>query len=95
MPNKPLADWQKIVIMATAPFRGNRVVADKAECSVWAVRKYRNKMKEQGGPLDIDVEEDEEIDEHEHDAVPFVSDEGMEMLDQIVEEGLEQDRGRI
>jgi hypothetical protein len=93
MPNKELADWQKIVIMATAPFRGNRSVADKAECSVWAVRKYRNRMKEQEGPLDIDV--DNEVDEHEYGEFPFVNGEGMEMLDTIVEEGLEQERGRI
>ncbi len=93
MPNKELADWQKIVIMATAPFRGNRSVADKAECSVWAVRKYRNQMKEEDGPLDIDV--DEEADTYEHEEIPFVDERGMEILEEIVEEGLEQERGRI
>lgn len=87
MPNKPLADWQKIVIMATTPFFGNRAVADKANCSTWSVRKYRQKMKENGEMLDID--------EVEGKRDSLVNEEGMEILDEVVEEGLEQDRGKI
>ena len=87
MPNKQLADWQKIVIMATTPFFGNRAVADKAGCSVWSVRKYRNRMKEEEDMLDISEVED--------DRDALVNEKGMQMLDDIVREGLEQDRGRI
>lgn len=87
MPNKELADWQKIVIMSTAPFFGNRAVAKKAECSVWSVRKYRNKMKDNEEMLDIS--------ELEGERGALVNEEGMDMLDEVVEEGLNQGRGRI
>jgi hypothetical protein len=87
MANKQLADWQKITIMATAPFRGNRSVAKKAECSVWSVRKYRNEMKDRGQMLDVG-----QTDDYEN---AIVSEEGMDVLDEIVEEGLAQERGRI
>lgn len=96
MPNKELADWQKIVIMATAPFFGNRTVADKADCSVWAVRKYRNKMKDEQEMLALAVSpDDDEVDFHEYDDAPFIDEHALEALDDIVQEGLEQDRGRI
>lgn len=87
MPNKELADWQKIVIMATTPFFGNRAVAKKAECSVWSVRKYRNKMKEEKEILDISELDDERA--------AMVAEEGIEILDEVVDEGLNQGRGRI
>ncbi|QLG30136.1 hypothetical protein HUG10_21350 (plasmid) [Halorarum halophilum] len=87
MPNKPLADWQKIIIMAAAPYRGNRSVAKKAECSVWAVRKYRNQMKDEGRSLDVGV-----TDEY---GDPLVSEAAMAILDDVVADGLSQDRGRI
>jgi len=86
-PNKPLADWQKLTIMAQAPFRGNRTIAKRAECSVWAVRKYRSLMKENGHALDVGVTE--EYDE------ALVSEEAMAIFDTIVDEGLNQERGRI
>lgn len=84
MPNKQLRDWQKVVIMACAPFFGNRAIAKKANCSTWAVRKYRERMKERGRPLDVD-----------EDADAVVTPEGMDVLDEIVQDGLEQERGRV
>lgn len=84
MPNKQLRDWQKVVIMACAPFFGNRAIAKKANCSVWAVRKYRNRMKERGRSLDVD-----------EDADAVVTPEGMNVLDDIVQDGLEEERGRV
>ncbi|WP_327054004.1 hypothetical protein [Halomicrococcus gelatinilyticus] len=84
MPNKQLSDWQKVVIMACAPFFGNRAIAKKANCSVWAVRKYRNRMKEREAPLDVDEEED-----------AVVTPEGMSVLDDIVQAGLDERDGRI
>lgn len=87
MPNKELADWQKIVIMATVPYFGNRTVAKKADCSVWSVRKYRNRIKDEKEMLNISEVDDERA--------ALVNDEGMEILDEIVQEGLEQGRGRI
>ena len=73
--------------MCCAPFYGNRSVADKAEVSVWTVRKYRNKMKENDESLDVTEVDDERS--------AMVSEKGMEIIDKIVEEGLEQERGRI
>lgn len=84
MPNKQLSDWQKVVIMACAPFFGNRAIAKKANCSVWAVRKYRNRMKEQETPLDVDEDED-----------AVVTPDGMDLLDDIVQAGLEEENGRV
>lgn len=84
MPNKQLRDWQKVVIMACAPFFGNRAISKKANCSVWAVRKYRKKMKQREGPLEIDEDED-----------AVVTPQGMSVLDNIVESGLDEEQGRI
>jgi hypothetical protein len=84
MPNKQLRDWQKVVIMACAPFFGNRAISKKANCSVWAVRKYRNRMKEEGTTLDLD-----------EDADAVVTPEGMDVLDDIVQDGLDEERGRV
>lgn len=84
MPNKQLRDWQKVVIMACAPFFGNRAISKKANCSVWAVRKYRNRMKEEGNTLDID-----------EDADAVVTPEGMNVLDDIVQDGLDGEKGRV
>lgn len=78
MPNHEIDDWSKIVIMACAPVMGNRATAKRANVSVWSVRKYKRKMIEQHGALDVDV-----------------SKEGMEILDKIVEEAIEQERGGI
>lgn len=88
MPNKPLADWKKIVIMVTTPYFGNRTVAKKADCSVWAVRKYRNRMRDQQNSLDIEVSTDEH-------GEPMVDEQAMSVIDEIVQEGLDQGRGRI
>lgn len=84
MPNKQLSDWQKVVIMACVPFFGNRAIAKKANCSVWAVRKYRERIKERGDVLDLDEEED-----------AVVTPEGMTVLEDIVQDGLDEERGRI
>lgn len=84
MPNKQLRDWQKVVIMACAPFFGNRAISKKANCSVWAVRKYRNRIKEQGTTLDVDQDTD-----------AVVTPGGMDLLDDIVQDGLEEERGRV
>lgn len=70
--------------MACAPFFGNRAIAKKANCSVWAVRKYRDRMKDRGRPLDVDEDDD-----------AVVTPEGMEVLDDIVQAGLDEDRGRV
>lgn len=97
MPNNELKDWQKIVIMACTPYMGNRAVSNRANCSVWAVRKYRNRMKDKGESLDIDVGPEDILDEEPEDGtrVTMVSEEGMEILDEIVQEALNQNRGKI
>ena len=86
MPNHEISDWQKITIMATAPFFGNRAVAKKANVSVWTVRKYRSRMVERGKPLNVgETDEDEAL----------ISAEALKVLDQIVQEGLSEETGRI
>lgn len=85
MPRKEIPDYKKVVIMAMVPFYGTKKVARVSDTSVYTVRKYRDRVKERGGTLDVDTRDD-----------ALVSPEGMKILDEIITDGMDPDEpGRI